>query len=104
MSEVTLLSLASIITAGTRFTCALASERVYCWGDNALGQLGRTGSGSRTPIEVSGITRAADVSAGSAHACVLLLAGEVLCWGANDRGQLGIDRTSEQETPQVVRF
>ncbi len=43
------------ISAGTDFTCAVASDGTpWCWGAGADGQLGTGSMGSPTPIEVSG--------------------------------------------------
>jgi alpha-tubulin suppressor-like RCC1 family protein len=40
------------ITGGYNTTCALADNRAYCWGDNALGQLGNN-STTDSPVPVA---------------------------------------------------
>jgi len=89
-------------------TCALVSNgRVRCWGDNTYGQLG-TGStiSSSTPVEVTGITDAMQLTVGSSYSCVLLRDRTVRCWGFNWYGQLGtegsVDRNYFSTVPVAV--
>jgi alpha-tubulin suppressor-like RCC1 family protein len=87
------------VSVGSSFACATTTEmRLYCWGDNAAGQLG-AGAAQRTqdceapcsayPVAVIGDLRFASVSAGGSHACGLTPDGEAYCWGSNEWGQLG---------------
>jgi len=85
------------VAAGAGHTCAidLNSGAVYCWGDNARGQLGTSGIGnsalvaqpvSRTSFPEAG-NRADVVVAGYEHTCALFNPGlpnrgaTVGCWG-----------------------
>jgi len=90
------------ISAGAEHTCViLDTGSAKCWGSNEYGQLGApTGSlctteeftplpCALTPIGVSGITSAVDISAGDRHTCAVTSTGAAKCWGANDSGQLG---------------
>lgn len=82
------------ISAGERaFTCALRTTgAVLCWGINDLGSLGNGGvSHSSVPTAVSGLASGVRaISAGNAHACAILTAGDGLrCWGYNLGGQVG---------------
>ena len=93
------------IAVGDAFVCALMWDHrsIYCWGDNADGQLG-TGSklasdpSNLVPVDL-GIsqcpaTTVLALEAGGTSACALLSNGEVKCWGGNHAGQLGYGDTS----------
>lgn len=104
------------VSASSYDTCALISGgTVKCWGDNGKGQLGdgvtnhsgatKDWSGndfSPTPVQVSGITSASEVSSGGWHSCVLISGGTVKCWGANGNGELGNGTTTNSWTPVPV--
>ena len=93
-------------------TCALlVSGSVACWGLNSLGTLGDgTSSGpslcynpdsepcSTTPVAVSGITDATDLSSAGDVRCVVRASGGVECWGFNGDGELGDGTTLGPET------
>jgi alpha-tubulin suppressor-like RCC1 family protein len=93
-TRVVLPAAAVAIAAGRDFSVAvLADGTVYAWGLNASGQLGigtRQIALALSPLQVTGVTTAVDVSAGNEHALVLLADGTVLAWGANGAGQLGL--------------
>jgi alpha-tubulin suppressor-like RCC1 family protein len=78
------ISSATSVGAGYHSACAaLANGTVDCWGSNAAGVLNepwKTLTYSTTPVEVSGITDATEVSVGY-EACALLKNGQVECWG-----------------------
>lgn len=77
------------ISAGAQHTCAIAQDRsVYCWGDNAKGQLGAS-SPAQGVVHVASSIGFASISAGSLHTCGVRTDGALLCWGGNERGQLG---------------
>lgn len=80
---------ATQIVAGDQFACALAPTGVWCWGDNALGQLGTTEVAAHAVrAKVEG---AVAVSASSSwDVCALTKTGEVWCWG--EISQLGATR------------
>jgi len=91
------------LALGRDFTCALRMGEVLCWGDNAFGQLGATGTtASFAPVAVEGIADAEAITAaaGGLHACALRAGGRVSCWGANASGQLG-DGTTESRAGAV---
>ena len=81
------------VSAGGAHTCAVAANRVRCWGDNTWGQLGNGQSGPAAanpyPLLVTDSLVAMQVSAGHDHTCVLTLETEVWCWGLNNYGQVG---------------
>jgi alpha-tubulin suppressor-like RCC1 family protein len=79
------------ITAGQAHNCAISAEnKMWCWGQNAQGQLG---IGSTTDSQVarkvtlpSGETGWKKVAAGNYWTCALTLAGHVYCWGGAGLG------------------
>ena len=77
------LSFVTSIAAGYYHTCVLeVTATIYCWGDNASGQLGNnTTVSSAAPVE-SWIDAPKALVAGGNHTCALLAySGEVMCWG-----------------------
>ena len=108
MSSIQVLNIntATQISAGLYHTCAVLFDGgVKCWGRGESGQLGNgsTPSTQVTPVKVSGITTAVQVSAGGAHTCAVLEDKSVWCWGRNASGQLGNNlSTSNQATPVQV--
>ena len=101
------------IACGKSGCCAIInlSGALKCFGANEEGQLGledRVARGSAPNqlglalpfVELGRLSRVAQVSLGSTHACVLLESGSVKCWGKNDLGQLGIgSRNSVGDLP-----
>jgi len=81
----------------------LNDNTVKCWGENDEGRLG-DGSmlNSATPVLVSGISNATQVSAGGYHTCALLSDNTVKCWGSNDRNALGNGSDVDSTTPVLV--
>jgi alpha-tubulin suppressor-like RCC1 family protein len=99
------------IVSAVGSTCALLQERtVWCWGDNAYGELG-TGSSvpgfSATPAAAQGLTNIVQIASGPGGwtVCALLQDGSVRCWGANYADQLGVDTSGDagpDESPHPV--
>lgn len=86
--------------------CAIANERVYCWGNNASGQTGDRSAARRTaiPTLVQGLpTDITAVRAGVAHTCAISRSRGAMCWGDNGRGQLADGTTVSRAIPQVTR-
>ena len=93
------------IEVGDRHVCAVSVDAaVWCWGDDASGQLG-DGAGPADPsqpVEVPSFGDVASVSAGGDSTCAVLETGPLYCWGANGEGQLGTgDRTGSDEPVEV---
>lgn len=83
----------SAISAGGDHTCAIAiGGAAFCWGSNALGQLGNGAPGlpSNVPVAVAGGQTFIRISAGRRHTCGLTSGGVIYCWGSNSESQLGI--------------
>jgi len=93
----------STLGVGTEHSCGLvASGAMYCWGDNAVGQLGN-GSHERssTPVLVSASLTFSAIATKGYTACGLS-SGAAYCWGWNDLGQLGIGFETPRNAPQQV--
>jgi alpha-tubulin suppressor-like RCC1 family protein len=83
------------VSAAEFHTCARdTSGGIWCWGDNAVGQLGVDVPESKTPMQVPMVLGTAPVAAtslalGGKHSCAV---GnhQVFCWGENGDGQCGV--------------
>jgi alpha-tubulin suppressor-like RCC1 family protein len=80
------------VSAGSAHSCALTVDgRAFCWGSNALGQIGQGSAGGIMGATLlSDSLRFRDLSAGQAHTCGVRLNGEIWCWGWNQFNQLGV--------------
>ncbi len=95
------LSIQAISASGAH-TCALKAAAAYCWGDNAMGQVGIPSEAERLgPTRVPGGDWVSIVAA-DRHSCALERTGGVRCWGANDRGQLGQGHREPLDGPTLV--
>jgi hypothetical protein len=56
----------------------------------------------KNTVKTSPIGPAIQISAGGAHACVLIASGTVDCWGDNSLGKLGNGNTTNSDTPEEV--
>jgi alpha-tubulin suppressor-like RCC1 family protein len=98
---------AAVTSASSTHTCAvLDGGSVWCWGDNANGQLGGTtvGGNSSVPQPVVGLdSGVAAIALGEEHTCAVS-AGGVWCWGQNVYGQLGDGTTiGPRSNPNPVK-
>lgn len=100
-------SIATVVSGGTYHTCAIASSRLYCWGDNSDGQLGNgnnTTSSIPSLVDTTGVLAGKTITAlssGGHHACVLA-SGRPYCWGQGNYGQLGNNLASSSNVPVAV--
>lgn len=91
------------VSTGIGHTCAVHSgtastAKLWCWGDNAFGQLGDgTTMMKVTPVDLNTMGWSA-VAAGYFHTCGIR-AGEMFCWGQDTNGQLGNDSTTQSSVP-----
>jgi alpha-tubulin suppressor-like RCC1 family protein len=92
------------LAGGGAHTCGLTSTgSVYCWGDNASGQVGDNSTTDRSaPVAVASILTFASIDAGAQHTCALTGTGAAWCWGLNSRGQLGDGTTDNSSVPVAV--
>lgn len=100
------LDKAFTLSSGDGFSCAsLLGGRVKCWGLGNAGQMGVGAANTinKVPVQVTGVTTALSVSAGSGSTCASLVDGTARCWGFNDSGQLGVSfPPSNQLSPVQV--
>jgi alpha-tubulin suppressor-like RCC1 family protein len=104
--QVTGLTNVTAIAAGGYTGYAVRSDgTVWAWGFNGNYALG-TGSNadySTTPVQVTGLTGATAVDAGTFGAAYVLRSdGTVWAWGPNGNGQLGNDSEADAPTPVQV--
>ena len=96
---------ASKISAGYQHTCMIADAQLYCWGNNANGQLGLSSlTTQNTPQQVPTFIGkvVTEVSAGKTTTCAVA-DGLLYCWGDNTNRQLGRGAsTATQETAPVL--
>ncbi len=91
------------IAAGHAHTCAIRKSQVYCWGDNAYGQLGTgTPAGTSSFPQPVALGKVVKLFAGGNSTCAVNSSDELWCWGRNDRGQLGVGDAQQRNTPVRV--
>lgn len=102
--SLTFASLSAGDWSGSYHACGITPASVtYCWGDNALGELGTGDITNHTlPVAVTGGVTFASVGAGGPHSCALTSAGAAYCWGGNAYGELGTGDTTRRLTPTAV--
>jgi alpha-tubulin suppressor-like RCC1 family protein len=79
----------TLVAAGLHHACASDATGLYCWGENARGQIGNGGTSASVPgpVRIPGATTTS-IAAGDFHTCAIR-GGVVECWGDNALGQLG---------------
>lgn len=92
---------------GSTHACGLTlgTNRAYCLGRGALGQLGHGSVPDEvtSPVAVSGGHTFTELGLGDGFSCGLRTDGRVLCWGRRDLGQLGDASTvATRSTPALV--
>ncbi|MBU1244590.1 hypothetical protein KKD52_00705 [Myxococcota bacterium] len=95
------------IAAGASFMCVISvSDNLFCWGDNALGQLGDDTQTPRYQPQMVGSLTVSFLSVGTGHTCVKVspLGGseELYCWGLNGSRQITDSSDIFILTPTVV--
>ena len=93
------------IGAGHSHACLVKADgTVWCFGGNALGQLGDgTTTNRNAPVQVTGLTDVVRVMpSGYDHSLAVKADGTVRAWGYNIWGMLGDGTTTNQWTPVAV--
>ena len=93
------------ISAGGLHTCGIdQGDRLFCWGDNSSGQLGRPPGAlaeSAGPIPLDGTW--ASVTTGPLQTCAITRTDASLwCWGNNEYGQVGNGTTGLVAPPTMI--
>ncbi len=95
------------VALGETHSCIYYSGgAVACAGDNSHGECGSgvSGTSTRTPTMVPGLSDVAEVGAGRYFTCARTTAGAVLCWGNNTGAELGNgSRGGTNSTPSPVQ-
>jgi len=88
---------------GNDHMCAIQLDgTLWCWGDNADGQLGLGSNAESTwPVQVGTATWTA-VSAGERTTCAIRADQRAFCWGENSEGELGIGSKTNSAAPTEV--
>ena len=82
------------VAAGRQYTCALApaetgETELFCWGDNANGQLLEGPPEARSsPERLSSVRDVRAIATGHAHTCVIEANRTVRCWGSTSCGEM----------------
>ena len=114
--------LVQVVSVGTNSTCALASNRLWCWGENGKGQLGNKsnvdvrdaavavnvlrsdGSELPGPIKQFSVGMGYNPSTGGGyHSCAIDATNQLWCWGNNALGQLGNGTNTISNYAQLVK-
>ncbi len=98
------ITTAASMTIGSHGCVRLLDGTARCAGRNDTGMLGDGTTTQRlTPVTVSGLTDAADISGGEvSHTCARLQTGAMRCWGNNSSNQLGDGTTTTRTTPVTL--
>jgi alpha-tubulin suppressor-like RCC1 family protein len=95
--------LVQALSAGEAHTCGVdLVQKVWCWGRNSEGQLGRGDFTSSFPPTPVGTDLFEEVSVGGLHTCGITTTGAGRCWGYNVAGQLGDGSASNSALPVAV--
>jgi alpha-tubulin suppressor-like RCC1 family protein len=94
VQEMTLATDWASVSSGLHYTCATKVDgRLFCWGVNEVGQLGRGNTEpSLVPVqEQTGATNWAQIAAGMQHTCATRMDGSLYCWGLGANGRVDGD-------------
>ena len=97
------------VAANATGTCAIASQRAYCWGTGQLGSLGNgSTSASQVPVAVStaGVMSGKNLlfvtAAQNEYGYCATTTSEAFCWGNGSSGQLGDNTGSSSSSVPVL--
>ncbi len=92
------------VTAGGLHTCALLTDgTAYCWGHNALGQVGdSTTADASAPTAVRTAAHFVTLHTFGDHTCGMSTTGRAYCWGFGGTGELGTGLLAGSTYPVLV--
>ena len=92
------------VVAAQDATCALRTDdSLWCWGDNAFGNLGYPPPASTTtPRRIGGPAAWSSLADETFHGAAIQRDGTLWTWGRNVEGQLGLGDFVDRTTPTVV--
>lgn len=92
------------VELGKEHSCAMRIDgRLWCWGDNLVGQLGLDQQIIQLhPTETSLANSWHSVALGDVHTCALFADGRFGCWGENRDAQLGKGTATRRPEPVSV--
>ncbi len=95
---------ASLIASG-QATCGIekTTQKAYCWGDNATGQIGdATNTDRNTPTAVLGSKKWKKLAGGRRHICGIDNSDRIFCWGESVSSQIGNGELVAKNLPTLV--
>lgn len=91
------------VSAANLHTCAIKTDKsLWCWGNDANGQLGNGATAGNQVSPVRESTNATDwaiVDTNGSVTCAIKTDGSLWCWGSGSSGALGNGTTSDQISP-----
>ncbi|MBI3494484.1 hypothetical protein HY004_00680 [Candidatus Saccharibacteria bacterium] len=109
--------LVTSVSAGASQSCAIAEGKAYCWGYNAVGEVGDGTTTTRSvPVAVStsgssalpstavvtSIAMGIFTGGPSEYTTCAVATGKAYCWGKNNQGQLGNGTNTDSAFPVAV--
>jgi len=91
------------ISVGGVGTCAVADDKIACWGYNGDGELGdNSTSDSAVPVVLENPGDIGQIAGGNLSNCAISNASALYCWGWNYFGQVGDGTTTTAVLPQQI--
>ena len=91
------------VASGDGFSCAIATNRLFCWGANDRGQLADGSFNDRDEAASADFPHTVDsIALGAGHGCLIDDQDQIWCWGDNEYGQLGQPPGDAIPSPELV--